>query len=75
MSKDLIDTICSQVYSQFPDLKGVKPQMQKMSGPGAGNILVIFKGSSKTASGKSIPRVVRVVASETGKVIKMTTSH
>ena len=49
--------------------------MQKMSGPGAGNILVIFKGSSKTASGKSMPRVVRVVASEAGKVIKMTTSH
>ncbi|MBN2257621.1 MAG: hypothetical protein JW704_07330 [Anaerolineaceae bacterium] len=75
MSSNIMDTICSQVYSQFPDLKGVKPQMQKMSGPGTGNILLIFKGSSRTASGKSLPRVVRVVASETGKVIKMTTSH
>ena len=71
----IIDTICSQVYSQFPDLNGVKPQMQKMTGPGNGNILVIFKGSSKTTSGKSLPRVVRVVATESGKVIKMTTSH
>jgi hypothetical protein len=75
MCPNVIDTICSQVYSQFPDLKGVKPQMQKMSGPGAGNILVIFKGSTKTASGKTLPRVVRVVATEAGKVIKMTTSH
>ncbi len=75
MSTNTIDMICSQVYNQFPDLKGVKPQMQKMTGPGSGNILVIFKGSSKTASGKSLPRVVRVVATETGKVIKMTTSH
>jgi hypothetical protein len=75
MSSNIIDTICSQVYSQFPDLKGIKPQTQKMAGPGAGNILVIFKGSTKTASGKSLPRVVRVVATEAGKVIKMTTSH
>ena len=75
MSTSLIDAICSQVYSQFPDLKGVKPQTQKMVGPGTGNILLIFKGSTKTASGKSLPRVVRVVASDSGKVIKMTTSH
>lgn len=75
MSPNIMDSICSQVYSQFPDLKGVKPVTQKMAGPGAGNLLLIFKGSSKTSSGKSLPRVVRVVASESGKVIKMTTSH
>ena len=75
MSLDIIESICNQVYSQFPDLKGIKPITQKMAGPGSGNILVIFKGSTKTASGKNLPRVVRVVANESGKVIKMTTSH
>jgi hypothetical protein len=75
MGSDMIELICNQVYSQFPDLKDVKPITQKMAGPGIGNILVIFKGSTKTASGKTLPRVVRVVATESGKVIKMTTSH
>ncbi|MGA9397749.1 MAG: hypothetical protein WBV22_05745 [Anaerolineaceae bacterium] len=75
MSSDIIESICSQVYAQFPDLRGVKPITQKMAGPAIGNILVIFKGSTKTASGKNLPRVVRVVANQSGKVIKMTTSH
>lgn len=75
MCPDIIDSICSQVYSQFPDLKDIKPVTQKMAGPGIGNILLIFKGSTKTASGKNMPRVVRVVANESGKVLKMTTSH
>jgi hypothetical protein len=70
-----MDAICNQVYSQFPDLKGVKPVTQKMGSLGQGNVLFIFKGTSKTSSGKNIPRVVRVVATDTGKIIKMTTSH
>jgi hypothetical protein len=74
MDSDILSKICSQVYSRFPEVNGAHPKVQSQSKSGASNYLLIFTGSAKSSSGTVLSRVVRVVASENGKIIKITTS-
>jgi hypothetical protein len=72
-----LESIAKQVYQKFPDLKGVSPQVQSQSAPGAKAVgatdryLVVFKGKSP----QNIIRVVRVTADPKGRVLKMSTSR
>jgi len=75
MDQDLLAKVCSQVYSKFPEVNGKKPKIQTQEKAGGVNYLVIFSGSSKTSDGNVISRIVRVVVSDSGKIIKMTTSR
>lgn len=71
MDSKQLTLICQQVYKQFPEVKGIQPQVSPQ-----GNVtLLIFKTSAKTADGLTIKRTVRVTASPDGKIIKMTTSR
>ncbi len=74
IDSDILSKICSQVYSRFPEVNGVRPKVQSQSKSGDINYLLIFTGSAKSSSGTVLSRVVRVVASENGKIIKVTTS-
>jgi len=76
MDSRLVDSICSQIYKRFPEVSGSRPKIQEQPGMGGGvNYLLIFKGSGTTSDGKRISRVVRVVASDRGKIVKVTTSR
>jgi hypothetical protein len=76
MEDRYIKSISSKVYRQFPEVKGVRPKVRLQSGSGdASKYLLTFQGEAVTASGKSISRLVRVVASATGSIIKITTSR
>lgn len=75
MDQDILSKVCNQVYSKFPEVNGKKPKIQTQDKADGVNYLVIFSGSGKTANGSVISRVVRVVVSDTGKIIKMTTSR
>lgn len=75
-----IDAITRQVYRQFPEIKDARPQIQNQAGaktPGAGGnrFLLTFKGRGQGPGGHSIVRIVRVVADERGKVLKVSTSR
>ncbi len=72
MDKKTLTSICNQVYSRFPEVKGCHPRIQAHGDSGQ---ILIFKGQATTADGKSIPRVVRVVVDQNGKINKMTTSR
>lgn len=74
MDADILSKICSQVYSKFPEVNGVRPKVQSQAASGETKYLLIFTGSAKSTSGKVLSRVVRVVATETGKIVKTTTS-
>ena len=71
MDSKLVEKISGQIYRQFPEVSGAKPSVQAQGD----NFLLIFKGAATAADGKRIPRTVRVVASASGKVIKVTTSR
>ncbi len=72
MDKKTLSSICSQVYSRFPEVKGCQPKVQSHGETGQ---ILIFKGQSTSADGHSISRVVRVVVDKNGKISKMTTSR
>ncbi|MGQ0600232.1 MAG: hypothetical protein ACT4QE_00890 [Anaerolineales bacterium] len=78
LSSTQIESIARQVYGQFPDVKGVRPSVQGQSPktPNARTQFVLtFKGSAQAGSGRTIQRIVRVVADERGNVVKMSTSR
>jgi hypothetical protein len=72
MDQNLLTSICNQVYRKFPETSGVKP---KVTTRPEDQYLLVFKTTATTADGRSLPRMVRVVADARGKIIKMTTSH
>ncbi len=72
MDSKTVEKISGQVSRQFPEVAGVKPSIQAQ---GEENFLLIFKGSATLADGKKIARTVRVVATGSGKVVKVTTSR
>jgi hypothetical protein len=79
MDSKTIDSVCKQVYSRFPEVNGAAPKIQPQAADAGAaqepRFLFVFNGKGTTADGKSIPRTVRVVVSDRGKIIKMTTSR
>jgi hypothetical protein len=81
MDAKLLKSISSQVYRHFPEVKGSHPKIQLQSSPQAksamasSTYLITYRGSATAPNGKSIPRIVRVVANDQGKILKMTTSR
>jgi hypothetical protein len=72
MDADLIEKVSRQVYTKYPEVVNARPSVQAV-GSGA-NSLLIYRGSGKASNGTVIQRIVRVVVSETGKIVKMSSS-
>jgi hypothetical protein len=72
MNREILESICSQIYRRFPEVTGSQPKVQNRPD---GHFLLIFNGKAKTADGRNIPRTVRVVANPVGKITKVTTSR
>ncbi len=72
MEDKYIQQVCSSVYRQFPEMKGSRPSVSSLPGD---KFQLIFHGKAETPDGKHISRTVRVAASDTGKILKLTTSR
>ena len=75
-----LDSIASQVYRQFPEVRDSRPTVQnqptaKGSGAAEHRYLLTFKGRGSGPVGQTINRIVRVVADARGKVVKISTSR
>jgi hypothetical protein len=77
MERKLVDKITKKVYSQFPELKGSKPKIKqsKTLSSKQTNFVLTYNTISKDIRGNKIPRHVRVVTDQKGKIIKMSTSR
>jgi hypothetical protein len=82
MDQKTVQRVSSQVYRQFPEMAGVKPKLRpRPEGKTASNrgskptYLLTYNVSVTVAGGQSMPRWVRVVADNYGKIIKITTSR
>jgi hypothetical protein len=79
MDEKQLQAITSQVARKFPEVAGVRPQVKRQSSQNSksspATYLITYRGKSKTADGKSITRIVRVTANESGTIIKMSTSR
>lgn len=75
-----IDNVNRTVYRQFPELNGTRPAVQAQAAPGAKSAgaearhLLTYKGQVQGPGGQRILRVVRVVADDRGKILKISTS-
>lgn len=67
-----MDEIYQKVYRKFPEVDGKKPVRHSQP---EGKTLLVFKGEGKAANGVKIPRIVRVLVDQNGKILKMTTSR
>jgi hypothetical protein len=72
MERQLLDTICAQIYRQFPEVDGCRT---KVHPHGDEQSLLIFLGKATTGDGKTLSRTVRVVVNQSGKIMKVTTSR
>lgn len=69
-----IDKISDEVYRKHPDLKGVKPKVMPREGDPADDTLLIYEKQVAGPGGKTIRRIVRAVADQSGKIKKISTS-
>ena len=73
MKDSAIAKIEREVSREFSEMKGVRPAV-KRQGNGDEHYVLTFKGKADLPGGRKISRVVRVVADERGRIIKMSTS-
>ncbi|MGD2155282.1 MAG: hypothetical protein PVG14_14840 [Anaerolineales bacterium] len=86
MDPDLIKSINKKVSKKFPEMLGVKPKVHKRPFSEAKSsqqntrfeekltFLITYRNTVKSSNGNKIPRWVRVVVDQNGKIIKITTS-
>ena len=72
MERELITAICRQVYRRFPEMEGRAPKVKPQ---GESQVLLIFATKATSASGRTIEKTIRVVASSSGKILKMSESR
>jgi len=80
MDPKTLQAVTSKVARRFPEVAGIKPQIKRQPVPKelAGtppNYLLLYKMQANGPTGKNISRIVRVIVSPQGKVLKMTTSR
>lgn len=79
MNQKAKNKVNKQVYRRFPNLNGAKPkvQQQKNSTSSKSNVtyLLTYKGSAKLSGSKSMPIIIRVVSTEDGKILKLSSSR
>ncbi len=72
MERELVTAICRQVYRRFPEMEGRSPKVKMQ---GESQVLLIFSTKVTSASGRTLEKTVRVVASDSGKILKMSESR
>jgi hypothetical protein len=67
MEKKALQKVCDEVYQLYPPLRDLKPKVSKQ---GEDRYLLVFSKADKTPDGKTIQQIIRVVASDNGKILK-----
>lgn len=77
MKPKAVSQITRKVVEQFPEMEGTEPAVRRQGAPGNGTAqyLLTYKGVAELPGGRSMKRIVRVVADEDGRVIRISTSR
>jgi hypothetical protein len=71
MDRQILSSVCEQIYRRFPQVSGSRPVVQNRPD---GQFLLVFKGSARAADGRTVPTSVRVVVNAAGKIARATAS-
>lgn len=74
MSDELVNKVSRQVAKTFPEMRGIRPTVRRESGSET-RFLLTYKGSADLPGGKKLSRIVRVVADDRGRIIRISTSR
>lgn len=71
MKQNALSKVQKEVVKQFPEMEGTKPSVKSQQS----QYLLTFRGKAELPGGKKMSRIVRVVADEDGRVLKISTSR
>lgn len=76
MDQDVVKRVSNKVAKQFPEMKGKKPTVRQHSRSAKKKLKfeLTYKANVELPGGRRLQRIVRVVADEKGKIIRMSTS-
>jgi hypothetical protein len=75
MDKSTIAKLTKQVSKKFPEMEGVRPSLKRACDSNHGpKYELTYKGSAELPGGKKMKRVVRVIADDKGRILRMSTS-
>ena len=84
LKRSHVKAIAAKVHRRFPELKNVSPHVRAQASPkslpnrkdsaSSNRFLLTFRGTATLPGGKSMQRVVRVIANDKGRVLKMALS-
>ena len=74
--KDIVRSVSREVTRKFHEMAGVQPTVKKQKSKNGdlARILLTYKGKVVLPGGKTMKRIVRVVANERGQIQKISTS-
>jgi len=80
MDKEIVTSINKEVYRRFPELNGKAPKIrsQNTRSKNARSLptyLFVYSGTVRISENKTMPRLVRVIVNEKGKILKISTSR
>jgi hypothetical protein len=75
MEKATIQKVSRQVVRTFPEMDGVVPTVRAQPGSDTGQYQLTYKGKAALPGGKSLTRIVRVVADDRGRILRISTSR
>ena len=75
MKRETVTRIARQVVRTFPEMDGVTPTVRAQEGGRTDVFLLTFKGRAALPGGKTLSRIVRVVADDAGRIIRISTSR
>jgi hypothetical protein len=84
MDSAILSKVVSQIQRQYPEFSGSQPNVRLQNAPQAKSTaqgqtyLLTFQSSARVISNKeskAVPRWMRVVVNEKGKILKVTTSR
>ncbi len=84
MDMHTLRAVIAQIHKRYPEFAGCNPKVRLQNAPQPKSLLITptylltFQGTARANSAtgeKAIPRWMRVVISEKGKILKVTTSR
>jgi hypothetical protein len=77
MEHSAIDKVTKKIKKQFPEMSGVRPTVKSQKSPSRGEsqYLLTYKGKAILPGGRTLNRIVRVVADPAGRVLRISTSR
>jgi hypothetical protein len=76
MDAKILSKLNKQVIKSFPELAHVRPKISAQSKSVEDETyLLTYKSKASLPGGRSMERIVRVVADSRGRILKMTTSR